>query len=125
MQLHSVTHIISQTIDFPQYTEAAAMMIPVVRTHWIPASIAKNRLAQVRPYSPDPRMVFANVVLSCADIPSNDKEAIIGATMAMGGMESENLTRLVTHICALSMDHPKCQIAQEKKMKAKIVLPHW
>ncbi|KAI0129453.1 BRCA1 C terminus domain-containing protein [Xylariales sp. AK1849] len=125
LQLEKVTHIISNTIDFPQFTDAAAMMIPVVKSQWISASLVRNKQAQIRPYSPDPRMVFSEVILSCADIPPTDKEAIIGATMAMGGVDSENITKLVTHICALSMDHPKCRTAIEKNLKCKIVLPHW
>lgn len=101
------------------------MMIPVVRSGWISSSLAKNKQAQIRPFSPDPRMIFSNVVLSCADIPPTDKEAIVGATMAMGGTESDNLTKIVTHICALTTDHPKCQTALQKSLKCKIVLPHW
>ena len=119
------THIISNTIDFDQYEAAQAMMIPVVTTDWVKASLARNKLSQVRPYSPDPRNIFANVTLTCADIPLSDKEAIIGATMALGGMESKDVTRATTHICALSMDHPKCQQAVEKGLRCKIVLPHW
>ncbi|KAJ9151337.1 BRCT domain-containing protein [Pleurostoma richardsiae] len=119
------SHIIAASIDFEEYTEAMAMMVPVVTSNWITMSLHKGRQAQVRPYSPDPRMIFSNVVLTCADIPLTDKEAIIGATLAMGGMESKDLSRMTTHICALSLDHPKCQQAIEKKLKCKIVLPHW
>ncbi|KAK8034612.1 hypothetical protein PG993_009607 [Apiospora rasikravindrae] len=125
LPLAAATHIISNNIDFPQYTEATSMMIPVIKSSWIQASLRKNKQAQPRPHSPDPRMIFSDVVLSCADIPESDKESIIGATMAMGGTESSNLTKLVTHICALSMDHPKCQMARDKGLKCKIVLPHW
>jgi len=119
------THVISNTIDFDQYSEAVAMMIPVVNVHWIKTSIARNKLAQPRAYSPDPRMIFSNIIITCADIPETDKETIIGATLALGGMESKDLTRQTTHICALSMDHPKCIEAQKKAPKCKIVLPHW
>lgn len=119
------THIISNTIDFEEYTEAMAMMVPVVTSHWITNSLSRNKQAQIRPFSPDPRMIFHNVNLTCADIPTVDKEAITGATLALGGMESKDLSRLTTHICALSMDHPKCQQAELKKLKCKIVLPHW
>ncbi|KAI1336992.1 BRCT domain-containing protein [Xylariaceae sp. FL0016] len=125
LNLDNVTHIISNTIDFPQYTDAAAVMLPVVKSKWIDASLLKGKHAQIRPFTPDPRMIFSDVILSCADIPSMDQDAIIGATMAMGGMETENVTKLTTHICALTMDHPKCKLAQEKKWKCKIVLPHW
>ncbi|KAI0477672.1 BRCT domain-containing protein [Xylariaceae sp. FL0804] len=125
LPLNHATHIISNTIDFPQYNDAAAMMIPVVRHKWVNASLTKGKAAQIRPFTPDPRMIFSDVVLSCADIPPTDKDAIIGATMALGGMDSENVTKLTTHICALSTDHEKCRIAIDKKLKCKIVLPHW
>ncbi|XXG95964.1 regulator of Ty1 Transposition [Hypoxylon texense] len=120
-----VSHIIANTIEFEDYTQAVSMMIAVVKSNWIHASVVKGKQAQIRPFTPDPRMIFSDVVLSCADIPSTDKDTIIGATMAMGGMDSENVTKLTTHICALSMDHPKCQLASKKNPKCKIVLPHW
>jgi hypothetical protein len=125
IRIPQVTHIISNTIDFEQFMKARDMMIPVVTSDWIKNSIARGKLAQVRPYSPDPRMIFSSVVLTCADIPDLDKEAITGATMALGGTESKDLTRLTTHICALTMDHPKCIEAVKKHPKCKIVLPHW
>ncbi|KUI69948.1 BRCT-containing protein 1 [Cytospora mali] len=119
------THIVADMIDFPEYDEAMAMMVPVVIPEWVNASLHKNRQAQIRPYSPDPRLIFSNVVLTCDDIPITDKETIAGAVLAMGGMETKDLGRLVTHICALSMDGPKVQLAQQKGFKCKVVLPHW
>lgn len=100
-------------------------MVPVVTAAWLKNSVAKGKVAQVRPYSPDPRMIFSSVILTCADIPNTDKETILGATMALGGMESKDLTRATTHVCALTVDHPKCQEAIRKNPKCKIVLPHW
>ncbi|KAI1777052.1 BRCT-containing protein [Hypoxylon cercidicola] len=120
-----ITHIIANTIEFEDYTKATSMMIAVVKSSWIQASLMKGRQAQIRPFTPDPRMIFSDVVLSCADIPSTDKDTIIGATMAMGGMDSELVTKLTTHICALSLDHPKCELARKRHIKCKIVLPHW
>ncbi|PTB77772.1 BRCT domain-containing protein [Trichoderma longibrachiatum ATCC 18648] len=120
-----VTHIISNTIDFPQYIETQAIMIPVVTTQWITASISRRKQAQVRPFSPDPGMIFSEVIVTCADLPQMDKESILGAVMALGGQESKDASKLCTHICALSMDHPKVVAALERKWKGKIVLPHW
>ncbi|KAK6078236.1 BRCA1 C terminus domain-containing protein [Seiridium cupressi] len=126
LHLEKVTHIVTNTVDFPQCTDAAAMMIPLVKSSWISASLARNKPAQLRPYSPDPKLFFSEIILSVADdIPPTDKESIIGATMAMGGVDSENVTKLVTHICALSMDNDKCRIVKAKNLKCKIVLPHW
>ncbi|KAB5566820.1 hypothetical protein GE09DRAFT_1284540 [Coniochaeta sp. 2T2.1] len=125
LPISDATHVISNTSDFPEYTEAEALMVPVVTTDWVKISIQRSRQAQVRPFSPDPRMIFSSVVLTCADLPITDKEAIIGATLALGGVESKDVTKTTTHICALSLDHPKCQTAIERKLKCKIVLPHW
>jgi len=125
MDLTAVTHIISQTSDFPEYNQARLQMIPTLKPTWVMQSILKTKEASYRPYSPDPKLIFSDVNLSCADIPTGDKDAIIGAVLAMGGMESSSLMKVTTHICALSIDHPKCQQALEKKLKVKIVLPHW
>lgn len=119
------THVVADTIDFKEYDKAMAMMVPVVRPSWINASLHKNRQAQIRPYSPDPRLIFSNVVLTSDDIPVTDKEAIAGAVVALGGAESKEVGRLTTHICALSTDGPKVQMAMAKNMKCKVVLPHW
>ncbi|KAJ6442086.1 BRCT domain-containing protein [Purpureocillium lavendulum] len=117
--IERVTHIVSNTIDFPQYVESQAVMIPVVTMQWITQSVARRRLAQVRPFSPDPRMIFAEVVVTCADLPVMDKESIIGAVMALGGQESKDSTRLTTHICALTVDDPKVQHATTRGFKGK------
>ena len=123
--VEKVSHIVANTIDFPQYTEAQAMMIPVVTDNWVQLSLAKSRLAQIRPFSPDPRMIFSSVVITCAGLPTLDKEGIIGATAALGGMDSPALSKMTTHICALSDDDPVCQEARASGCRAKIVLPHW
>ncbi|KAM0331568.1 hypothetical protein ACHAQA_003246 [Verticillium albo-atrum] len=125
IRTQDVTHIISNTIDFKQFTESQAYMIPVVTHQWISSTLQRGKQAQVRPFSPDPRMIFSKVTLTCADLPVIDKETIIGATLALGGMESPDISRQTTHICALSLDHPKCQMALQKQLKVKIVLPHW
>ncbi len=70
-------------------------------------------------------MIFANVIITCEGLPSGDKDAIIGAVLAVCGMETSNLTKMTTHICALNADGIKCQQAIEKNLKCKIVLPHW
>jgi len=125
VDLDVATHIVANSIDFQDFAEATAMMLPVVNSGWLLHSLNRKRQAQLRPFSPDPRMIFAHVNLTCADIPNSDKDAIIGATLALGGMESKNLSRPTTHICALSMDHEKCKQAVANKLNCKIVLPHW
>ncbi|KAK2590963.1 regulator of Ty1 Transposition [Conoideocrella luteorostrata] len=123
--IEKVTHIISNTINFEQYVESQAVMIPVVSDKWITNSVMRRKTAQVRPFSPDPRMIFREIIVSCADLPQMDKESILGATMALGGQESKDASRLTTHICALSLDSSKVDAAVKKGFKGKVVLPHW
>ncbi|KAH6678877.1 BRCT-containing protein [Plectosphaerella plurivora] len=125
IRLQDATHIVSHTIDFPQFKDSQAYMIPVVTNDWIASTIRRGRLAQVRPFSPDPRMIFSKVTITCADLPMTDKETIIGATLALGGLESPDVTRQTTHLCALSIDDARCVAALQKNAQIKIVLPHW
>ncbi|KAI4282201.1 MAG: hypothetical protein L6R38_003113 [Xanthoria sp. 2 TBL-2021] len=123
--LGEITHIISATSDFVEYDDACDALKSVVKPDWVTASVAKGRLANPRSYSPDPRLFFSGLVLCCADIPEGDKDAIMGGVLATGGLYSSSVTKLVTHIVALTMDHEKCQTVSKKDLKCKIVLPHW
>ncbi|KAL8766346.1 MAG: hypothetical protein Q9209_006873 [Squamulea sp. 1 TL-2023] len=123
--LKEVTHIISATPDFVEYDAATAALKSVVKPDWVTASVTKGRLANLRSYSPDPRLFFSGLVVCCADIPEGDKDAIMGGVLATGGLYSSSVTKQVTHIVALTMDHDKCQTVLKKDLKCKIVLPHW
>ena len=123
--LQDITHIISTTTDFPEYEAASDALKSVVKPDWVKASIAKGRLANPRQYSPDPRLFFSGLVVCCADLPSGDSDAIIGGVLAMGGLYSSPVSKMVTHIVALSMDSDKCRMAINKDVKCKYVLPHW
>ena len=123
--MDQTTHIIATTSDFPEYGAAVDAMTSVVKPEWVTVSLAKNRLAQIRPYSPDPRLFFAGVTICCADLPPGDKDAIVGGVVAMGGQYSGNLSKMVTHVVALTEQHEKCQQALARKMPCSIVLPHW
>jgi twin BRCT domain len=100
-------------------------MIPVITPAWITSSLLRNRQAPLRSFTPDPRLIFSGITISCAVLPEGDKDAIIGAVVAMGGQESSNLTKMVTHLVSLNEDHAKCQQVLQKNLKCKIVLPHW
>ncbi|RMD40849.1 hypothetical protein DV735_g4261, partial [Chaetothyriales sp. CBS 134920] len=125
LSLEGVTHIISTTFDFADYDRAMDVLTDVVRPRWVDASLARNRLANARQYSPDPRLFMADVVACCADLPEGDAEAIAGGICAMGGMYTTKLTSQVTHIVALSTEPAKCRTVLKEQLKIKIVLPHW
>lgn len=64
-------------------------------------------------------------MVCCADIPAGDADAIIGGVLAMGGLYSGSVSKMVTHIVALTEQSEKVQVAFNKNLKCKIVLPHW
>jgi hypothetical protein len=123
--LHGLTHIISTTIDFEAYEEAANKLISIVTPGWVETSILKKRVANPRSHSPDPRLFYSGLVVCTADLPEGDKDAIIGGVLAMGGLYSGHISKLVTHLVSLSMDPQACQVAKAKNLQCKIVLPHW
>jgi hypothetical protein len=125
LELHNLTHIISSTIDFETYNALSDLLIPVVKPEWIKASVKKGKLATPRLYSPDPKYFLSDVVLTCADLPEGDKEAIVGCLIAMGGSYTRQLTKQVTHIVAIDMDSEKCAMVKSKGLNIKTVLPHW
>lgn len=124
-KLAQLTHIVSTHIDFPQYSAALEHGIHIVKPSWVLSSANKNKQAQPRQHSPDPSQFFHNVVLTCADLPEGDKDAIMAGVIALGGQYSGALSKLVTHIVTIGEDNDKCRLAQEKQLRCKIVLPHW
>jgi len=123
--LEGLTHIISVTADFPEYEDAINNYIHVVRPRWVQQSLEKGKQSNPRQFSPDQNLIFGDVVIACADIPDGDKEAIAGGVLAMGGQFTSALSKMVTHLLALSENDERCQIALQKKFQCTILLPHW
>ncbi|KAI4717523.1 hypothetical protein E4T48_06320 [Aureobasidium sp. EXF-10727] len=119
------THIVTGDIEFPEYNRALECNVHVVRPSWVESSYEKGRQTQPRQHSPDPSMFFREVIVSCADLPEGDKDAIIAGTLALGGLYSAPLTKLVTHVVAMDMHNDKCRTVEAKNLACKIVLPHW
>ncbi|KIX94498.1 uncharacterized protein Z520_09884 [Fonsecaea multimorphosa CBS 102226] len=125
LNLRGITHVISATSDFPDYSSCCDALIPVIKPTWVQHSLAKNKLVNPRQYSPDPRYFMSDVVACVGNLPHSDAEAIAGGILAMGGLWSPKLTNQITHIIALSMDSEPVEIAAKKKLVVKVVLPHW
>jgi len=85
----------------------------------------KGKAANPRSYSPDPALFMSEVTLCCGYIPEGDKEAIIGGVIALGGQHTNALSKMVTHLVALDMSDPRCQLVVHKRLRCHIVLPHW
>jgi hypothetical protein len=100
-------------------------MIHVVKPTWIDASLQIMKTKNPRTYSPDPALFMNDVIICCGDLPSGDKEAIEGGVLAMGGQNTPALSKQVTHLIALDVSDPRCQLAISKRLSLVMVLPHW
>ena len=100
-------------------------MLAIVKPSWVEGSVLKKRLANTKSHSPDPRLFFSGMIVCTADLPDGDKDAIIGGVLAMGGLYSGSISKLVTHVVALNMEPQACKVAVSKNLACKIVLPHW
>lgn len=120
------THIIATTSDFPDYFLALDHFVHVVKPSWVDDSLRRGKTVNPRSHSPDPSFFMSDFIVTCAkDIPEGDQEAIIGGVLAMGGHHGPTVTKLTTHIVALSLANDKCELARAKNLRCKIVLPHW
>ncbi|KAI5370621.1 putative BRCT domain-containing protein [Septoria linicola] len=123
--IETVTHVISTHVDFEQYSRCLELGIFVVKPSWVRQCIERGRQTSPRQHSPDPSQYFQDVVVCCAAIPEGDADAIKAGVIALGGQPSRGMTKLVTHVITMHMDHPKCKIVEEKGLDCRIVLPHW
>ncbi|KAF1956207.1 hypothetical protein CC80DRAFT_535563 [Byssothecium circinans] len=124
-RLEQISYIVSVTTDFPDYYSALDSMINVVKPSFVDACIEAGKLKNPRSYNPDPAMFMSEVVVCCGDIPEGDQDAIAGGVIAMGGQFSTGLTKTTTHLVALSEKDRRYQLACQKNLKVKTVLPHW
>ncbi|EWC48348.1 hypothetical protein DRE_02117 [Drechslerella stenobrocha 248] len=134
INLEETTHIIASDIEFSAFSELERRrlageidqrMLTVIKPAWVLDSIAKKKTQHVRAYNADPRMIFSGIEAVIADLPEGDSEAICGGILAMGGLHRSSLSRVTTHIVALSLDNEVCKVALEKGLTVKIVMPHW
>ena len=124
-RLEHILYIVSVTTDFPDYYRALDLMINVVKPNFVDSCVQAGKMKNPRSFNPDPALFMSEVVVCCGDIPEGDQDAIAGGVIAMGGQVSAGLTKLTTHLVALSEKDRRYQLACEKNLNVRTVLPHW
>ncbi|KAK6544439.1 hypothetical protein TWF694_001134 [Orbilia ellipsospora] len=134
INLEETTHIISPDIEFTEFSdlerrrlagEIDQRMLTVVKPSWVTDSLHKKKTQPIRAYNADPRMIFSGIDAVIADLPKGDSEAICGGILAMGGLYKAQLSKMTTHVVALTIDNVVCKLALEKGLNVKMVMPHW
>ncbi|BFZ60104.1 regulator of Ty1 Transposition [Saitoella coloradoensis] len=126
IDLGKVTHIVTGDIDFKEFGECEARSVEIVTPKWVETSVQRSKQLNPQCYSPDPRMIFSGLLVTCSELPPGDRDAIYGGIKALGGEYTDKLLRTTTHIVALSANNEKCRQAMARPgLGIKIVLPHW
>lgn len=125
LSIEKLTYVISTTSEFQDYHESLERLKTVIHPRWVDMCTASHKLVHTAGYTPDPHLFFKDVVLTCAELPNGDKEAVAGGAIIGGGNYTAKLTLQVTHVVALNTDNEKCRQIKEMGLDMKIVLPHW
>ncbi|KAI8099113.1 BRCT domain-containing protein [Halteromyces radiatus] len=98
-----------------------------VTPNWVTAAVRNGFVHEPQYYYPDPTKFFSGIVVTTFGIPERDREAIFGATMALGGQYREGLSSDVTHLVCLAPEGDVYEQALKIQNDGhlKIVLPHW
>ncbi|KPV77619.1 uncharacterized protein RHOBADRAFT_41614 [Rhodotorula graminis WP1] len=136
-----VTHIVTDTLDFPELAlvqarnepgahggaSAADAAVEVVTPAWVTRSFDLQVLQPPRFYSADRALFFSGTIVCTSELPEPDTLAIHAAVVALGGQTRRELTREVTHlVCAAAHGH-KYEMALKfgTELGIVVVLPHW
>ncbi|KAG0690791.1 hypothetical protein C6P40_001381, partial [Pichia californica] len=97
--LSQFTHVISNSIDFPNYEIISIrLMIPVVTPQWLKEIIKNKKIEPLRTYSPNPKHIFKSVsICICGGLTNDDKEILKSAVRIFGGLCFNDLRRTLTH----------------------------
>lgn len=128
-----ISHIISDLIQFIEYSNARTLMIPITTPQWVYDCLKAERNLNPKSYNPDPKFFLKDCFVCVADnLPVGDKEAIYGGVRAFGGSYLDVLTKYTTHLISIDLTNEKSVIASsainnelDENIDIKIVLPHW
>lgn len=115
--------IIADTINFEGYEDREDAMLCVVHPSWVDESITFGRPLPPSQYTPDPKYFMSKVSICVVGLAKGDKEAICAGVVAAGGLYSDNVNRITTHVIAVNVNDPVCKEAL--KHDVKVTIPHW
>lgn len=110
----NLSHIISKSINFPQYEFSQEYMIPIVSPEWVNASLKAGRLSSLRSFFPadDLARLFKKFIFSIDDsIPNVDSKLYKIIIEEYGGQWQPQITKFTTHVISVDISSDSCIIA--------------
>ncbi|KAG5518424.1 hypothetical protein PMAC_002818 [Pneumocystis sp. 'macacae'] len=121
-----LTHVIAGDLSGEVAHSAQKRGIPVVNTEWVKASVRRRHQQNIKYFSADPRHFLTGIVVLCVELPCGDREAIYEGVLALGGQCTKILSKNVTHIITLHINHDICkQVMRRPDLGIRIMLPQW
>lgn len=129
----SISYIIANDINFPEYQFANNNMLPVVKSSWVYASVKKGKMPTIKSYSPDPKYFFKSVqFVFDKTISSSDKLVLLSGIKAFGGQASDHVSTVTTYIVSNEAeDSEKNFLVQkynklpDREVTIKYIYPRW
>lgn len=123
---YPINFVITSTIEFIEYNQCLASLIPVTIPQWAYDSLDEKKVVNVKRYNPDSRFFMRDCYICCGDdITIADKEIIYGGVKGFGGMYLDELTRLTTHLITTNDENDKAIIALSSDVDIILVNPKW
>lgn len=122
--------VVSNSPDYERSEEMKRFMVPTVNESWIHVCIEEQKLVPMRPYSPDPRNFLRDVIACFSGLSEGDMDVFKAGIRANGGDFSDLVTRYTTHVIAIDLKTPECQLVLQSRqnnpeVKIKLVKPEW
>lgn len=115
--------VVADSIHFDGYEDREDAMLCVVHPSWVDDSIQFGRPLPPSRYTPDPKYFMSKISICVVGMTQGDQAAICAGVVAAGGLFSESINRITTHVISVNMKDPVCQEAA--KHKIKVAIPHW
>ncbi|XP_028393848.1 PAX-interacting protein 1-like [Dendronephthya gigantea] len=118
------THVISSTVDFPEYEQAKEIGIPIVKPEWVIYSVKCEAMMPTNAFSVGKKL-FTDVVACPSQVPPADRDALWSMITFYGGRCQTTFDPSCTHLLVPKPEGEKYEVALQHKEKVKIVVPEW
>ncbi|KAM0745911.1 hypothetical protein T439DRAFT_384532 [Meredithblackwellia eburnea MCA 4105] len=127
--IHSVTHVITDTLDLPEYNALVEQQgrIELVTPLWVTRSFDLGTIQQPQFFSPDRAKFFSGYCFCSSELPESDTRALEAGVKSLGGQWRQDLTREVTHLFVVAPSGAKYDMAMQygPSLGMVVILPAW
>eukprot|EP00111_Clytia_hemisphaerica_P010123 TCONS_00029595-protein len=115
--------IIADNVHFQNYEQAKESNLPIVTSGWVHMCVKCDVLLPYAAFSLKKDQIFANTVICASQMPSEDRNALLGMVLFHGGKFVNTLSSVCTHLIVGQPKGKKYEAALQNKIN--VVTPDW